>query len=108
MRIAMVNSYARVTGGADQHCLALADLLAAAGHHVSWLATRDDRAEPGGDPAREGVFVARTVSRASRQRLSPAAQLAVAAKALWNRDAERGMRELLARHRPDIVHVHKV
>ncbi|HEX2015849.1 MAG TPA: glycosyltransferase, partial [Solirubrobacteraceae bacterium] len=78
------------------------------GHHVSWLATRDDWTEAGGDVAREGVFVARTVSRASRQRLSPAGQLAVAAKALWNRDAERGMRELLARHRPDIVHVHKV
>jgi len=41
VRIVLVNKFAHVTGGADQHCLDLAAALTAAGHEVRMLSTAD-------------------------------------------------------------------
>ena len=42
IRVLIVNNFARITGGADLHCLELTDGLRERGHEVRWLATRSD------------------------------------------------------------------
>ena len=103
MRIAIVNKYAHLTGGADQHCLGLAAALATRGHEVRFLSTSDER-----NAVADGVFVPPTVTHDSRETLSPATQAAVFAKALWNPEAAAATRELLDTFRPDVVHAHKL
>jgi len=103
MRIAIVNKYAHLTGGADQHCLGLAAALAKRGHEVRFLSTSDER-----NVFTDGVFVPPTVTHDSRETLSPATQAVVFAKALWNPAAAAAMRDLLDTFRPDVVHSHKL
>jgi glycosyltransferase involved in cell wall biosynthesis len=103
MRVVIVNKFAHLTGGADQHCLGLATALAERAHEVEFLSTADER-----NADLEGVFVPCTVTHGSREALSARMQAAVFAKALWNRDAATGMQELLDRFRPQVVHTHKL
>jgi glycosyltransferase involved in cell wall biosynthesis len=103
MRIVIVNKYAHLTGGADQHCLGLAHAIQRRGHEVRFLSTRDER-----NAVDDGVFVSCSVTHGSRESLSPPAQASVFAKALWNREAASAMRRLLDEFRPDVVHTHKL
>lgn len=103
MKIVIVNKFAHVTGGADQHCLALAEALQKRGHEIRFLSTRDER-----NAAYDGVFVRPTVNHRSRETLPLAEQAAVFGKALWNGDAAAGMTSLLETYRPDVVHAHKL
>jgi glycosyltransferase involved in cell wall biosynthesis len=103
MRVVIVNKYAHLTGGADQHCLGLAAALARRGHEVRFLSTYDER-----NSVDEGVFVSVTVTHGSRESLSVPAQAAVFAKALWNREAASGTQRLIDEFRPDVVHAHKL
>ena len=103
MRVAIVNKFAHLTGGADQHCLGLAAALAERGHEVEFLSTQDER-----NADLEGVFIPCTVTHGSRNVMNAGSQAMVFAKALWNRDAASGMRRLLQRFRPDVVHAHKL
>jgi len=102
MRIALVNNYTRITGGADLHCRQLAQALEERGHEVRWVATR-----AGGDTSLPGRFVERKVESSSRGFLSPLARIQVARDALWNREAWQAMNDTLTGFRPDVVHVHK-
>lgn len=103
MRILIVNKYARVTGGADTHCLALAASLRGRGHDVAFLSTEDD-----GNVETEGAFVPRTVSSADKHTLAPRRQARAAASALWSARAHASMQRLLATFQPDVVNAHKL
>jgi glycosyltransferase involved in cell wall biosynthesis len=103
MKVVIANKYAHLTGGADQHCLGLAQALERRGHEVQFLSTHDERNE-----VDDGVFISRTVTHGSRESLSPQAQATVFGKALWNREAASAMRRLLDEFRPDVVHTHKL
>jgi glycosyltransferase involved in cell wall biosynthesis len=103
MRVVIVNKFAHLTGGADQHCLGLAEALVERGHEVRFLSTRDER---NGDL--DGVFVTCTVTHGSRETLAPISQAGVFVKAIWNHEAAAGMRHLIERFRPDVVHTHKL
>jgi glycosyltransferase involved in cell wall biosynthesis len=103
MRILLVNKFARVTGGADQHCLALADALRACGHTVALLATASPQ-----NVETEGAFLSCCVTNASREHIGGADKARVVLSALWNRSAAHTTRELIADFQPDVVHAHKL
>jgi len=103
VRILLVNKYTKVTGGADRHCLDLADMLSARGHSVRFLSFRGGRSRELG-----GAFVTPTVTHETRDRLSGAERLAVATRAVWNRSAAAAMRRLISDFRPDVVQAHKL
>ena len=99
----IVNKYAHLTGGADQHCLGLASALTRRGHEVRFISTADER-----NAVDEGIFVRCIVTHGSRESLSVRAQASVFAQALWNRDTARATQKLLDDFRPDVVHTHKL
>jgi glycosyltransferase involved in cell wall biosynthesis len=103
MRIVIVNKYLHITGGADRHCRGLAEILRERGHEVVFLST-----ESIGDSEFPAVFVPTTVTHDSRAELPLTRQVATGAKALWNPQAAAAMKRLLADHRPDVVHAHKL
>ena len=103
MRIAIVNKYLHVTGGADRHCRGLAEILEERGHEVVFLTTEGADA-----PDRAAVTIPTSVTHDSRATLSPAEQARAAARSLWNPDAAAAMRRLIAEYRPDVVHAHKL
>jgi len=103
VRILLVNKFARVTGGADQHCLALAAALRERGHAVAFLSTASPQ-----NIESAGAFVPCSVTHASRERIRPAEKASVGATAMWNRSAARAARELIADFQPDVVHLHKL
>jgi glycosyltransferase involved in cell wall biosynthesis len=103
MRILLVNKYARVTGGADKHCLDLGEHLLDAGHEIRILSTAD-RA----NQSLPGAFVGRTVSHDDRANLGPGGRIVVAQRSLWNSASAQATKRLLLDFRPDIVHSHKL
>lgn len=103
MKVVIVNKYVHLTGGADRHCLGLADALTRRGHEVKFLSTYDER-----NAVKDGVFVPVGVTHGSRESLSAPAQAAAFAKALWNSGAAAAMQHLIDDFRPDIVHAHKL
>jgi len=102
MRVLMVNNFARVTGGADLHCLELSEGLRERGHEVRWLATRSDQ-----NVETSGEFVPHAVDAQSRDRLTAKQRLTAARWAIWNPHAAAAMERLMRAYRPDVVHVHK-
>jgi glycosyltransferase involved in cell wall biosynthesis len=103
MRIAIVNKYVHITGGADRHCRGLGEMLEERGHEVVFLSTAS--ADP---PDIRAVLIEASVTHHSRTEMSLARQLTTAAKALWNPEAAGAMRRLLEDYRPNVVHVHKL
>ena len=103
MRVVLVNKFVHLTGGADQHCLDLAQALTDDGHEVRFLSTADPR-----NVVAEGEFVVPTVTHASRDGLAPWSQASVFGRALWNGEAAAAMRRLIDGFRPDVVHTHKL
>jgi glycosyltransferase involved in cell wall biosynthesis len=103
MRVAIVNNFARVTGGADSHCLDLAVALRRRGHEVAFLATKDSRNIEG-----QGAFISCHITRETRDSVKGTAAARVAARSFWNQEAARAMRTLAREFEPDLVHVHKI
>jgi glycosyltransferase involved in cell wall biosynthesis len=102
MRVLIVNNFVEVTGGADRHCLDLADALSGAGHSVRFVSTVGARG------SEAGSFVARLVDHRTRDELPVTTRAAVAARAVWNRSAAAATHAEIARLRPDLVHTHKL
>jgi glycosyltransferase involved in cell wall biosynthesis len=103
MRVAIVNKYVDITGGADRHCRGLAEILQERGHEVAFVSTMSSH-----DHGVHGVWVPASVTHHSRTHLSLREQAAAAAKALWNPQAAAAMRNLIDDFRPDVVHAHKL
>lgn len=103
MRIVIVNKYAHLTGGADQHCIGLAEGLVERGHEVRFLSTSSEQ-----NVVHDGVFVPANVTHDSRDSLTLAEQARVLRRSIWNPGAANGTRRLLADFQPDIVHTHKL
>lgn len=103
MRIVLVNAYARVTGGADYHCLELAKGLRARGHEVVFLSTFDER-----NIEKSGFFVPAIVTNETRDEITGIGAAKVAGSALWYPSAAAVTREMLGSFSPDIMHVHKI
>src|SRR4051794_8484820 len=103
MRVVIVNNFARVTGGADSHCLDLAVALRERGHEVAFLATKDSR-----NIERQGAFISCHITRESRDSVRGTAAARVAARSLWNQEGARAMRMLARKFEPDVVHIHKI
>lgn len=103
MRVLLVNKYARVTGGADLHCLELANGLAARGHEVALLSTahRDNLWDG-------GAFIPLTVTNNTRSDVSGLDATRVAARAIWNSTAASAAEKLFESFEPDVIHVHKL
>jgi glycosyltransferase involved in cell wall biosynthesis len=103
MRVVIVNRYATASGGAEKHAVGLATRLRSRGHDVRFLSTlSDDNVE------REGAFIPLTGTDFWRG-LPPLRQRAeVAMGALWSRRAAAAMKLLIARSRPDVVHLHDI
>jgi glycosyltransferase involved in cell wall biosynthesis len=103
VRVIVVNRFATVAGGAEKHAVGVARLLRSRGHSVYFLSTEDD-----GNGEREGAFVEQVGTDFWRGELPAVRRVQVAATALWNRAAARAMEGLIARHRPDVVHLHDI
>jgi glycosyltransferase involved in cell wall biosynthesis len=103
VRVLLVNKFARITGGADVHCLWLADALRERGHEVQLLSTSSEE-----NIEREGAFVRPSVTHSSRGDVPIRSQPGVVGRALWNREVATASRRLLADWRPDVVHAHKL
>jgi glycosyltransferase involved in cell wall biosynthesis len=103
MRVLLVNKFTRVTGGADLHCLWLAEELRGRGHEVRFVSTADER-----NLDTEGVFIPPTVTHATRDGMPLRSRPAVVANAIWNRRAAEATKQIVAHWRPAIVHAHKL
>jgi glycosyltransferase involved in cell wall biosynthesis len=103
VRIVLVNNYARVTGGADIHCLELAKGLRERGHEVAFIATANKH-----NIDQQGAFVPTIVTRATRSEMTGARAAQVACLAIWNPSTAATTKNLLGSFRADIVHAHKL
>ena len=103
MRVLLVNKFARVTGGADRHCLDLAAALRTAGHEVALLST-----SPWDAAAPAGIFLPAPVTAATRDEVGFLTAGRVARRALWNRTAAAAAACALDSFAPDVVHPHKL
>lgn len=96
----MVNAFHYLRGGVERTYFDETRWLEAAGHEVIHFATRDPRNL--GSPTAE--FFAPAADYGEGAPLGR--QLAQLPRAIWSAPAARAMRRLLARHRPDVAHVH--
>jgi glycosyltransferase involved in cell wall biosynthesis len=102
VRILIVNKFARVSGGADRHCLELASALERAGHQVVFLSTDDD------PEVCNGTFVPCSATLRSRATLTLRDAQRAARRSVWNSTAARATNLLLHDFAPDVVHLHKL
>lgn len=102
MRILHVNKFFDLNGGAETYLHELMARQAARGHEVRAFATRHPNNLPSPDAAR---FVKRYDYSRSE---GPGKDLRKAAAFLWNQEARRSLRQAIAAHRPDAIHLHNV
>ncbi len=102
MRILQVNKFLYPKGGAEVVCLGLVEALRARGHEVLLFGMADERNPATDDsdcfPSPIDYHAGRGLARKAREAL----------RTIYGREARRGMRELLLRHRPDIIHAHNI
>jgi glycosyltransferase involved in cell wall biosynthesis len=103
MRVLLVNKFAQVSGGADQHCLSLVAGLRERGHDVRLLSTASEE-----NVETDGIFVPCAVTHASRDGMGAVRQAHVALTAIWNRAAAAAAKRLISEFLPEVVHVHKL
>ncbi len=102
MRILHVNKFFDLKGGVEHYLHGAIERQRARGHEIAVLSTRGPSDLPAPGPA---SFVARNELR-TRGGLVRDAK--VAADFVWNREAKREMEGMIARFRPDVVHLHNV
>lgn len=102
IKVLIVNNFARITGGADVHCLELSEGLRERGHEVRWLATASDR-----NLETSGEFVPLDLHTENRDELGLPEKLRAARRAVWNPRAAAATKRLIHEYQPDVVHVHK-
>jgi glycosyltransferase involved in cell wall biosynthesis len=102
MKILQVNKFFYVRGGSERYYFDLCDLLARRGHEVLHFSMKHARNRPS---PQEEYFVSHIDLNAP---MSAAARIAAAFRILYSREAVRKMKALIARYRPDIVHLHNI
>jgi glycosyltransferase involved in cell wall biosynthesis len=102
MTILMVNKFYYLRGGAERYLFDLTRLLERAGHRVIPWATQHPENEPGPYAA---DFIPGPDFGA---RPGPMAALATAGRVIYSPSARRALERVLARHRPDLVHLHNI
>jgi glycosyltransferase involved in cell wall biosynthesis len=103
MRILHVNKFLYRRGGAEAYMLDLASLQRDAGHEVEFFAMR----HPDNLPARfDALFPARVDFDPPPG--SVTGRIRGAGRLLWSTSAAGGMRAVLDRFRPDLVHLHNI
>jgi glycosyltransferase involved in cell wall biosynthesis len=103
MRILHVNKFLYRRGGAEAYMLDLADLQRAAGHEVDFFAMR----HPDNLPARfEDRFPSQVDFEPAPSTVT--GKLRGAGRLLWSTSAAQGIRTVLERFRPDVVHLHNI
>jgi glycosyltransferase involved in cell wall biosynthesis len=100
VRVLLVHAFHYLRGGVERAVLDESRWLTAAGHEVAHFAIRDSR----NLPSPTAAFFAPHVDFEAHAPWT--SQLAGLPHVLWSRPAARGMEALLARHRPDVAHVH--
>jgi glycosyltransferase involved in cell wall biosynthesis len=103
LRILHVNKFLFRSGGAEGYMFDLADLQRADGHQIAFYGMRDDRNEP----------LEYADSFAPHATLDPLpdsarARVVTAGRMVWNRQAAKGIGQVLDDFRPDVVHLHNV
>ncbi len=102
MRILQVNKFLYPKGGAEIVCLNLVDALREQGHEVSLFGMADDRNLASDDA---DCFPSHIDYHAAR---GPIRKAGEALRTIYGREAQRDMRRLLKRRRPDIIHAHNI
>jgi glycosyltransferase involved in cell wall biosynthesis len=102
MRILQVNKFLYPKGGAEVVCLGLVDALRELGHEVRLFGMADEK-----NPAVEEAdcFPSPIDYHAGRGLARKAGE---ALRTIYGREARRGMRRLLLRYRPEIIHAHNI
>lgn len=102
MRILHVNKFFDLRGGAETYLHELMARQAARGHEVHALSTRFSGNLPSPD---DRLFVTRHDYSRSEGAAKDARK---AAAFIWNGEARRAMRQAIAEHRPDVIHLHNI
>ena len=102
MIILMVNKFHYLRGGAERYYFDLSALLERHGHRVIPFSTRDPRNLP--TPYAEDFIPGTDFDAAG----GPLLALRRAGRVIHSPGARRAMARALARHRPDLVHLHNV
>jgi glycosyltransferase involved in cell wall biosynthesis len=102
MIVLMVNKFHYLRGGAERYYFDLSALLERHGHRVIPFSTRDPRNQP--TPYAEDFIPGTDFDAAG----GPLGALRRAGRVIHSPGARRAMARVLARHRPDLVHLHNV
>jgi glycosyltransferase involved in cell wall biosynthesis len=102
MRILHVNKFFDLNGGAETYLHELMARQAKRGHEVHAFSTRFSRNLPSAD---ERLFVKRHDYSRSE---GAGKDLEKAVSFIWNREARSAMRQAIAEHRPDVIHLHNI
>jgi glycosyltransferase involved in cell wall biosynthesis len=102
MRILLANKFFYPRGGSEAVFFATADLLQKKGHAVAFFSMRDERNLV--TPYAE-FFVPEVVFRTG---LPLTRKMAATANILYSREARRSVERLIAREKPDLVHLHNI
>jgi glycosyltransferase involved in cell wall biosynthesis len=105
LKILLVNTRHFYGGGDSIYALNQAALLRSQGHETAFFAMRDGRNLP--DP-NEDLFVSHIDFKDLNSRKNLSAALKVLFRVIYSREARGKFRRLLARFRPDVVHLHNI
>lgn len=103
MRILHVDKFLRRSGGAAVYMLDLAARQTAAGHEVEFFSMQDERNV-------EATYEALFPPFVSLEPPPPGlkGRVGAAGRMIWSTSAAKGMAEVVARFRPDVVHLHNI
>ena len=102
MKVLLVNKYFYPRGGSETYFFSLAEALTAVGHEVAYFSM----AHPENLPCAQAEdFVSGVDFHA---KVSPGQKLRAARRVIYSREAKDKLGRLLARERPDIVHVNNI
>jgi glycosyltransferase involved in cell wall biosynthesis len=104
MKILLINKYHYLKGGAERAYFDTARVLREAGHEVAFFSMADDHNEP---TPWNRYFVER-VEYSDDRSLSMWQKLRLAAKIIWNREAQQKLEQLLQEFQPDVAHLHNI
>lgn len=103
MKILLINKFHYRKGGAERAYFDMAEILQNAGHEVAFFAMEHSKNEP---TPWSKYFVSEVDYQENSYSLFQ--KLRVALKMIWNREANKKLRALIAEFRPDIAHAHNI